>query len=1662
MDWGPPIDSGGQEISEYQVYMDTLNGEGQSQSNGYQLVGSIIIPDGSSDTPTLRTIRLDSLTKGHTYRLKARARNSITTPTGEEAWSPFSSPIDILTSTGSKPGYIPRFVQVPAPNGTTGGQLGFEWDPPLDAGGREIISYSLFQLQTSSTPATECLATSRLGSNPKCWRMEFKGQFSRDLVNNNGLLVNPVGKALDVNISSTAMPPPGIPTRQYSNFAGFRCNKEYHFLVLATNAVGDGTLSPTSVDRNSGALTTQPLSVKTNACSEPAKMVNPICKSRTSETLTLSWQPPSEADRTFDYGGAPVKFFEVQLSVNRTLKDGIPRDNSVILQDFEDNLESEFKYTGKDFEYVFDRWKNGDDGKLRPGSTYAVRVRMTNTANKVGDWSNIVTCETAPGELGTLKFAASEYSVYEDKAFLDVTVTRVGGTEGQLGVKVLTRPFSRADGSEDATQGVDFGLVNVQLDYQKGEHIKTVRVPINSDDIYEKRLTSSGQLVDEQFQLVLVNLEPPQALSTVDDKMFALVTNDNLYLQADSDLELKFAPFGSGQISNDKSFLVQPATSLDRLAQNGDDIFLRSASKGNYLGAGSEGDTATLWLPGKTQTFKMTFLNTTASPELSSDRKVTLSIDNPDSGTLFLMSSGGVVADPSGCVPSCKGKYKWTEDGSSSDAHWTLKKLQTPELLQNTLTTVTIRDDGDAGTIGFSQDSSSVSVSEADGEISLTLTRTGGNSGAVKVSWDTEIGDNTHAGSQSVHDQWQAEHFREDCSLRPGRSPTDGLIPMQPWPTVDVDAVIAAPCNHEEHPLGNFEPVNDETLVMLDGQDSAVINVHVINNVKYEGGVDGATKSFGVRLRASSIYASPKSQNLTVTGGSMRIWRLSTADDPQVGAATMLSTVNIRDDDGDEMPPSRPGPPIHVARTGGSIQVRPRMPDMVGGDNIEVIAHELYMTTDEKLTYVDAEEKRHVKTVSVDGPDYVDANGNTRKDVRIMDLRIQKDPTLTISSWRLVKIVCMPQFYGKGCTKACPGYERVGNLVYVCSGHGSCASGEEATGSCECDEGYAGVDCSEGDSSVARRTMALTGEASINAAPVIKLDRFDDPIQEANGEEVASRRTSRLDASSKSGDVWMYSNYYFYTVCRTRVQHGVLLDKLNKDPVRNPGLQQQNFLVARSPPSLVLETYTDLPSLPQAPVWQSGATSTGGRIDVKWAKPMDSGGVDPTGYRIVIKLSDAEEGVDNLIADLQGEPWSCDESGICTGIPGMLHDKISGSISYSRGGLVINTGYEVQVQLVNEINAGAKSSSLVIRTQEFPTPPGAIPTPTIVARSGGSITFAFEPPLDRGGVVITGYDVEFGSMKSSCSPNDDNPNIGRLECFQPLSENAMHHLNLASSTNGAQLRVLGLVANKEYWARARADNGIGNTRRPGIWRDSPDRGIFKVKTDTMSMPSAPAAPTVLRATGGMVELGWSNPDDLGGADLSGLDANGNKDNKPDLSGFRIFYRKVSDPISDFQLIYEVPGDVYTKQIGYLESETTYEFRVRAMNPVALCSDEDVDGLPLPGRPEDPEKYVSEGTIVTTLSPTVPGPPTTKQGLFWIKGKDSDGLTTGGKLTLEWTVPFDTGGALLSDLNFELELVNIESANDPVVPSVNGGSDIKPALPRTFLLDDTLTVKGFSV
>ena len=76
-----------------------------------------------------------------------------------------------------------------------------------------------------------------------------------------------------------------------------------------------------------------------------------------------------------------------------------------------------------------------------------------------------------------------------------------------------------------------------------------------------------------------------------------------------------------------------------------------------------------------------------------------------------------------------------------------------------------------------------------------------------------------------------------------------------------------------------------------------------------------------------------------------------------------------------------------------------------------------------------------------------------------------------------------------------------------------------------------------------------------------------------------------------------------------------------------------------------------------------------------------------------------------------------------------------------------------------------------------------------------------------------------------------------------------------------------------------------------------------------------------------------------------------------------------------------------------------------------------------GSEVDPLEYVSESTVQQTSQVTLPAAPN--------PGFQIEELTTGGRLAMEWTIPYDTGGVPHDSLNFELELLAIEPG--PMIP-----------------------------
>jgi len=57
------------------------------------------------------------------------------------------------------------------------------------------------------------------------------------------------------------------------------------------------------------------------------------------------------------------------------------------------------------------------------------------------------------------------------------------------------------------------------------------------------------------------------------------------------------------------------------------------------------------------------------------------------------------------------------------------------------------------------------------------------------------------------------------------------------------------------------------------------------------------------------------------------------------------------------------------------------------------------------------------------------------------------------------KCTCFPGFLGDDCTLTCPGRERKGQVVKVCTGQGDCTVAEDGTAECKCQQGFLGRKC---------------------------------------------------------------------------------------------------------------------------------------------------------------------------------------------------------------------------------------------------------------------------------------------------------------------------------------------------------------------------------------------------------------------------------------------------------------------------------------------------------------------------------------------------------------------------------------------------------------------------
>ena len=157
------------------------------------------------------------------------------------------------------------------------------------------------------------------------------------------------------------------------------------------------------------------------------------------------------------------------------------------------------------------------------------------------------------------------------------------------------------------------------------------------------------------------------------------------------------------------------------------------------------------------------------------------------------------------------------------------------------------------------------------------------------------------------------------------------------------------------------------------------------------------------------------------------------------------------------------------------------------------------------------------------------------------------------------------------------------------------------------------------------------------------------------------------------------------------------------------------------------------------------------------------------------------------------------------GVQNLVSDKLTNAIIYSRGGLLFGKTYILTACIINAAGDGVIDSELRISTSPNPTPPSAVPPPELIHFTGGSLTLGFQQPFDNGGSRIVSYELEMGRKKTFGNCDETKFELP-LECFEPISPPATWVVDALSSSMPS-IQIFELVANTDYYFRARANNG---------------------------------------------------------------------------------------------------------------------------------------------------------------------------------------------------------------------------------------------------------------
>jgi alpha-tubulin suppressor-like RCC1 family protein len=345
-------------------------------------------------------------------------------------------------------------------------------------------------------------------------------------------------------------------------------------------------------------------------------------------------------------------------------------------------------------------------------------------------------------------------------------------------------------------------------------------------------------------------------------------------------------------------------------------------------------------------------------------------------------------------------------------------------------------------------------------------------------------------------------------------------------------------------------------------------------------------------------------------------------------------------------------------------------------------------------------------------------------------------------------------------------------------------------------------------------------------------------------------------------------------------------------------------------------TAATVPSAPLNLVTVPGHTS----LSVGWDLPAD-GGAAIDDYVIEYRLH----------GDVAWTPYA---------------DGVSANNVAQINDLIADGNYDVHVAAHNVIGTGPFSA--VATAQLVPGPPRAPANVHVTAKSGTSITIAWDPPADTGGSPITDYSVGYRLAAGGGNDTIDLHDTVTSYTIFGLDPGTAYVINVAASNDGGP--------------------GVGFT---GFGPASDDLAV--------STPTFPQAPTDLHSTNvtaTSVALAWTAPVDAGGAPITKY----------------VLQRRVTGTTA-WAVVPKEPTTTTVTLLG-LALGTSYDVQVQAVNIVSggpFSQVLTVSTLDVPGTPTALQVTGRTGTSVS-LAWTVP-------------------TTDGGAAISDYTVEYSsTGGA----------------------------------------------------